>query len=111
MRKIAGIVTLAAIGVIVTTPTALASEPKPVVRESTVTYGDLNLATQRGDQALISRISRAATKACGDFPYAWDLSAYQRFNQCRAAAERGAVQQVHNAGVTQLFDRKTGAKL
>jgi UrcA family protein len=60
-----------------------------------VSTEDLDLTTAAGAQAVLARLSRAATAACGGTPDGSPLirNAVQKFELCRARAVAGAVAQ------------------
>jgi UrcA family protein len=58
-----------------------------------VNYGDLNLATQRGKDALVRRIQRAADVVCGA-PNARELVLSASYRDCVTNATNGALSQV-----------------
>jgi UrcA family protein len=62
-------------------------------RTMRVGYDDLNLTTQRGKQALIRRIQRAADLVCGA-PQSRDLVLSASYRNCVANATNGALSQV-----------------
>jgi UrcA family protein len=74
------------------------SEPTAVV----VKYGDLNLATDAGVNALYHRITYAARQACPD-PSIDDLMFRQRVAECREQAVARAIRQVDNSRLAALY--------
>ena len=98
------IIGVLAISGVALTPAAQASTVVQV-RSKVVSYGDLNLGTRSGDEALLKRIDRAAVKACGGYPEGPSRDAYQRFNECHADAMTNAVRSVNNISVSRLYDR------
>jgi UrcA family protein len=58
-----------------------------------VGYGDLNLTTRQGKQALVRRIQRAADLVCGA-PDALDLTREASYRNCVTNATNGALSQV-----------------
>jgi UrcA family protein len=57
-----------------------------------VTYGDLNLASEQGNQALLARIRAAARRACfADEVDSRDLQAAGNAGRCESAAIKQAV--------------------
>jgi len=69
-------------------PAAAADEPKV-----TVPYADLNLATPAGTAALEARIDAAVREVCGK-PYLRDLKAMTAWEECKATARIGAMEQL-----------------
>lgn len=68
---------------------------------TTVSYADLNLASQGGVATLYKRLGRAADRVCGEDD-ARNLRAHAAFRECRAASLERAVQQVGHPGVLAL---------
>lgn len=69
-----------------------------------VPYADLNLGTNDGADAMLNRIQRAATRACGGRPETGPLMLVQRqaFNECRAQAISETVIDLNAPLVTAL---------
>jgi UrcA family protein len=68
-----------------------------------VSYGDLNLTTAAGSQALYGRIVSAARRVCGtDKVDIRDLNTLASAQRCEAQAIAGAVHQVHNPALAAL---------
>jgi UrcA family protein len=74
---------------------------------TTVKYGDLDLKTHEGADALYSRLSVAATRVCDDImePY---VRLTRTYRECRDDALSSAVQEIDSPLVTQAYDRHTG---
>lgn len=74
--------------------------PAPV-RAVTVRYGDLDLSTERGAQALLARITKAAKSVC---PQAVDrdLGAFLASRRCEREAIARAVRQVDSPRLAAL---------
>ena len=76
-----------------------------VVMRVPVAYGDLNLGTADGQSALRSRLSVAASQACGGNPvflsHYRDAPIFVRadFEKCRGAAQESALAQLRTRGV------------
>ncbi len=73
-------------------------------RQEVVKYGDLNLNTEQGAEALYGRLIHAARYVCGkvgDPAYLMEGHAYL---QCRKTALQRAVANVDNAKVAALYD-------
>ena len=87
-------------------PTAMT--PPPKVSSRVVTYGDLDLSTPQGDQALLKRLNAAAVKDCGGYPDLIDFDASMRFNTCVTNALNAAVRTVGNRSLLALYERETG---
>jgi UrcA family protein len=74
-------------------------------RHKTVSYADLNLTTQSGDETILSRIKAAAKEVCAPKPAGMpsslkDRSAYQT---CYDGAVSAAVSDVGNDGVSAMY--------
>ena len=71
-------------------PSAAADESRAVIEHAKVRYGDLDLATPAGAEAMLARLEAAASEACGRLPQnAMDplLAAKQRaYRRCRISA-------------------------
>jgi UrcA family protein len=87
---------------------ATAMAPPPKVSSRVVTYGDLDLSTRQGEQALLKRLNAAAVKDCGGYPDTIDLDADMRFDACLTNAMNGAVRSVGNRSLLALYERETG---
>jgi UrcA family protein len=74
----------------ISAPAVLASEE--IVTRS-VTYSDLDLASDAGQSALNRRLARAVNDVCGT-PYIGDLNEVRHVNKCRKEAWRGTRTQV-----------------
>ncbi|HWW30695.1 MAG TPA: UrcA family protein [Steroidobacteraceae bacterium] len=85
---------------------AFAAEPTdpPSIR---VKYGDLNLQTAAGVEALYKRIHSAATQVC-DSGGDRNLSILTYDRKCAAAAETQAIEKVNNASLSAFYQRKVG---
>jgi UrcA family protein len=73
------------------------------VRSETVKFGDLNLTTQAGVEALYGRIHAAARRVCE--PPAGELAGVSR---CMTKAESGAIGQVNIPLLSAFYQKKTG---
>ena len=74
----------------ISAPAVLASEE---IVTKTVTYSDLNLASETGQSALNRRLVRAVDDVCGS-PYSHDLTEVRHVAKCRKEAWRGTRTQV-----------------
>jgi len=77
---------------------------------TTVQYGDLDLKTHQGADALYSRLSMAATRVCedGTEPYVRMTRSYK---ECRHEALSAAVQKINNPLVTEAYDQHAAKEL
>jgi UrcA family protein len=75
---------------------ATAMAPTPQVSSRVVIYGDLDLSTPQGGQALLKRLNAAAVKDCGGYPDGVDLDVYLRFDKCCTDAMNRAIRSVGN---------------
>jgi UrcA family protein len=84
---------------------AFASAQTIEFKSREVTYGDLNLASDKGAQAMLSRIQRAAEDVCSGavFGTVADAEARHRFEACVADAVGHAVAGVHSAKLSALY--------
>ena len=97
-RSIAGTAALVATMITLAAATPLRAEA-PIVK---VAYGDLNLATQAGLDALDGRIRRAARKLCAD---EGNFAAVARCRDAALASARSQVATVVKADKTHLASR------
>ena len=88
-------------GVVV--PTAHADEQ---VRAQTVKFGDLNVDTPSGAQALYTRIHWAAQHVCSDTDPLQQLAA----NACVRKAEARAIEKLSLPQLTAFYRMKTGSQ-
>jgi len=84
---------------------AAASEAPPTVR---VAYGDLNLGSDAGRDALLHRLSAAAHRLCDD-PGTLELQRVIRADACYRETLDNAVVAVHNERLSTLYRARTGA--
>ena len=87
--------------------TTVAAAGAPVAT-TTVSYGDLNLASQSGIATLYRRLSRAAERVCGEHE-ARSPREHAAFRACHTASLNRAVQQVGHPGVVALHAGQSGA--
>jgi UrcA family protein len=87
--------------------TTVAATRGPVAT-TTVSYGDLNLASQSGVATLYRRLSRAADRVCGEHE-ARSPREHAEFRACRTASLNRAVQQVGHPGVLALHSGQRSA--
>ena len=81
-------------------PAALPAAGTPSV---TVSYADLNLASEEGANALYARIAAAARAVCAaESVDIRDLGAFTRVRACETAAITGAVNAVHSPRLASL---------
>jgi UrcA family protein len=59
-----------------------------------VSYGDLNLQSERGRQALDRRIKQAVHRVCASRPHISQLQQHRAYVTCETDAWRGANQQL-----------------
>ena len=112
--SIASALVLVALGFGLTAPAgATVARVNPNDEETartTVHYGDLDLKTHQGADALYSRLSMAATRVCEDItePY---VRLTRTYGECRHEAISDAVREIHNPLVTQAYDRHAAKEL
>jgi UrcA family protein len=75
--------------------TAPAAAAEPVAQTVTVAYGDLNLASTSGRNALDARIAQAARSVC--FDGGRDVASHMSYNRCVKAAVADAREQADAA--------------
>jgi UrcA family protein len=68
-----------------------------------VSYGDLNLETEAGAQALLQRIKHAARLVCDDAVSPEDQLHINHWWRCYDTAVSNAVDQVHSAKLTARY--------
>jgi UrcA family protein len=104
---IASAFVIAALGFGLTAPAgatvARTQDPEETYR-TTVHYGDLDLKTHQGADALYSRINLAATRVCEDEsePY---VRLTRTYTECRHEAISDAVRVINNPLVTQAYEQ------
>jgi UrcA family protein len=67
-----------------------------------VKYGDLNIGSPAGAQALLRRIEAAANTACGGAPDIRELDRWASFEACRGSAVARAVVAVDSPMLTAM---------
>lgn len=77
------------------------------IATTTVSYADLNLASQSGVATLYKRLARAADRVCGEHD-ARSPREHAAFRDCRAASLNRAVQKVGHPGVLALHSTRQG---
>jgi UrcA family protein len=78
--------------------------------QTTVKYGDLNVASPQGVAVLYSRIRHAASNVCWQFG-GDGLAAYGRREACINKAISDAVTQVNAPALSALYGAKTGKEV
>lgn len=71
-----------------------------------VKYGDLNIGSRAGAQALLRRIEAAANTACGGAPDIRQLDQWAGFQACRGSAVARAVVAVDSPMLTAMAHRR-----
>lgn len=104
---IASAFVIAALGFGLTAPvgaTVARSQNLEETYRTTVHYGDLDLKTNQGADALYSRINLAATRVCEDEsePY---VRLTRTYEECRHEAISGAVKEINNSLVTRAYEQ------
>jgi len=104
MKKLSGLLFLAAAVVAINVAPAIAAEPI-LTRSTVVKFDDLNLATDAGAQALYHRITRAAARMCVDasdrFPkFAYRDCVQRAVNDAVAKVDRQTLYAVHQSRTT-----------
>jgi UrcA family protein len=67
--------------------------------QTTVTYGDLDVATPEGAHMLVERVQASVETVCAR-PETRELKALATWSECREAAMAGASEQLARQGVT-----------
>jgi len=105
--SITAAIALSAVALALTSPasaTAISKARGEETIRTTVHFGDLDLQTHAGANALYSRLNEAAGRVCSDAtdPYARLTPAY---HTCRKDALSAAVHEINSPLVTQTFDQ------
>lgn len=88
---------------------AQAGDDLMIRKDVAVTYSDLDVSTEAGARALLSRIEKAAAEACGKSPFYYSSYsiapslASKQFDECRTNAINSAVKSVKAPKVQQIF--------
>jgi UrcA family protein len=90
---------------VLVTSTAFADEQ---VRSETVKFGDLNVGTSAGAEALYVRIHAAAKRVCTQLSN--DVWASNRMLSCITSAEAKAIEKVNLPLLTSYYQTKTGGQ-
>jgi UrcA family protein len=101
LRLALGVALLAAAGL---AGAATATEQAPAIH---VPYGDLNLTTDAGMQALLRRLSAASHRVCDDGA-SRELRRVVRAEACYRETLDNAVVAVHNERLSALYHARTG---
>lgn len=97
----AALVTLTACLLVGTCGAVQANTSATDATSATVSYRDLDLATDQGSRALYERINAAARRVCAVEDIR-DLTAVASARECQQAAVSRAVHEVHNARLAVL---------
>ena len=74
-----------------------------------VKFGDLDLNTDAGRRELLHRLSKAASRVCGEYAYVnWSLRNDQVYRSCFESTLSAAVDKVHHAQLSALFAATSG---
>jgi UrcA family protein len=82
------------------------AEANEQVRSETVRFGDLNVGTPSGAQALYDRIHAAAKRVCSDSDPIQRLAS----DACARKAEASAIGKLSLPQLTALYQTKTGGQ-
>jgi UrcA family protein len=93
---------------VLATPASFAE--KPVTKEISVDYSDLDLGRPAGAQTLMSRLETASKKVCGARPMQVRYGQLKRYLQCRSNAVEVAVRRIDEPTVTLAFENSIGRK-
>jgi UrcA family protein len=77
------------------------------VRSETVKFGDLNVGTPAGAEALYVRIHSAAKRVCSQPGDVWQI---YRASSCIKSAEAEAIEKVNLPLLTAYYQTKTGGQ-
>jgi UrcA family protein len=102
---------VAAIGLVVATQSAFAAPhaEQVTVRRVAVQYGDLDLGTRTDARVLLTRLEKAAKRACGGDPhlnpdYSLMFGRLERaYQECRGDAVSRAVAEIDASLLTDLY--------
>lgn len=86
---------------------AICSAAEGNAPQSTVKYGDLNLSSAQGANALYSRIRIAAQEVCHPLDRR-DMASKQLFANCVHKAIANAVSKVDQASLVAVYNAKAG---
>ena len=84
------------------------ASPDDVPLSKIVSYRDLDISSEAGAQALLSRIRRAANYVCSGADWQAQMKRGHNFRECVRAASSRAVSDVGNPTVTAMYN---GAKI
>ena len=105
------LLTLVSVGCLaaITAPPANAEERGSY--ETRIAYGDLNLDSAAGADAMLRRIRHAARDACGDSHVRMTLNQHVRMRACTGNFVQRAVAELANDNVTARFNGLRGVTL
>ena len=89
-------------GTVRATTTTAPDSTERGVKSATVRYHEADLATTRGVQSLYAGIDRAAREVCDD---TGEYVLRSSFAACEESAIAGAVEQVENAKLSEIYNR------
>ena len=82
-------------------------DPEAITYSRTVRYSDLDLSTEAGAKALLTRIRRAANLVCNGNDWRAPMTRSYGFRSCVQAAQSKAVADVGSPMVTALYNGST----
>jgi UrcA family protein len=87
------------------------SSAEAQARSVKIEYSDLNLATERGSQAMYRRLRSAAREVCGATPDLRELQLRVSWRECYDGAIDRAVREIGSDQLSALHARKRPASL
>lgn len=83
---------------------------KPVTKDVSVNYTDLDLSRPAGVETLMSRLETASKKVCGSRPMQVRYGQLEQYLRCRSNAIEGAVRRIGEPAITLAFENSIGAR-
>ena len=102
---------VAAISLFAGVSTASAATPSGDTVSVTISYGDLDLNTNTGAQAMFARITHAANEICGPQPDSQLLDRAPAYKGCMSTVTRRALTMLGSARVSAVAGRQSPATL
>jgi UrcA family protein len=80
-------------------------QPDHRMKSTTVRFGDLNLQTDSGADALITRLRTAARRVCAPRPRGREVRVMDDYQRCLKGAMDDAVTSISNPAVQAAYER------
>lgn len=103
-------ISLATVAVITLTSASAAQAQTPQ-SDVVVRFADLDPGTSMGARALLRRIDRAATAACGDYTVSGAQREEREWRSCYRSAMENAVRRVNHPRLTALYAAPSSSQL